>query len=562
MIRKVVPLGIVLIVAAIVAAYLMFSDAPVGEMVEAAAEGGERILRDPMRPAAGGPRVLLIGLDGVGADDLQRAIENNELPTLAALVGAGGGDDGLYEHAWMVPGALSVLPSTTLAAWTSIFTGEPPARTGVPGNEWFDRATATYYAPAPVSVSGVEQALEVYTESMMDDVVGVPTVYEQAGVRSYVSLSQIQRGADLLTIPDMEALGDLFVSFAEGVTEGTEVKQEIYEDLDRLSIESLLDSYAEYGIPDLQVVYFPGIDLYTHVAVDPIESQHRYLREVTEPALATLIEAYRGAGVLDETYIVFIADHGHIPVAEDSRHALDVEDSVDPPAVLEQVGFRLRPFELEIGEDEQDYQATLAYQGAFAYVYLADRSVCPEPGQVCDWRRPPRLEEDVLTVVRAFADANQPGSTVPEIEGSLDLIFAREPRPAGEDDLPFQVWDGEGLVDIDAYLADHPRPDLIDLKRRLDDLGAGPYGDRAGDVLLMAKSGIELPIQQRFYFSHSYRSWHGSATGQDSRIPFLVISPAQSGEQLRDRVSGTLGDPATQLDVVPVVLELLERAQP
>jgi hypothetical protein len=66
-------------------------------------------------------------------------------------------------------------------------------------------------------------------------------------------------------------------------------------------------------------------------------------------------------------------------------------DPVVPVAVLVEEG---------VVEDQQDYQTTVAYQGAFAYVYLADRSTCPREGDRCDWSRPPRLEEDVLPVAR------------------------------------------------------------------------------------------------------------------------------------------------------------------
>ncbi|HST62021.1 MAG TPA: alkaline phosphatase family protein, partial [Longimicrobium sp.] len=71
---------------------------------------------------------------------------------------------------------LSILPSTTYAAWASVFTGEPPARTGVPGNEWFAREEMRFYAPAPVTVTQNEHALEVYSDQLMGRVLRAPTV--------------------------------------------------------------------------------------------------------------------------------------------------------------------------------------------------------------------------------------------------------------------------------------------------------------------------------------------------------------------------------------------------
>jgi hypothetical protein len=234
-----------------------------------------------------------------------------------------------------------------------------------------------------------------------------------------------------------------------------------------------------------------------------------------------------------------------------------MDDEEDPPALVERAGFRMRPLVLEPAEDERDYQATLAYQGAFAYVYLADRSTCPAEGEVCDWNRPPRLEEDVLTVVKAFDDANRTGAGAPKLRDALDLIFARDPRPPTEDAQPFQIWDGDALIPVGEYLDRNPRPDLLHLEARLEGLAAGPYGHRAGDVLLLAKSGAHRPIDDRFYFSGLYRSWHGSPTDQDSRIPLIIARPTMTGDAIRDFVRGAIGDSPSQLDVTPLVEALL-----
>jgi hypothetical protein len=547
----------VLLILAGGALFLRMSGTPPAELVELLAENGEKILREPMRPVRGTSRVLVFALDGVGADELGDAIAGGAAPNIASLLGSPSSESGLYEHAYAVPGVLSVLPSTTLAAWSSLFTGQPPAYTGIPGNEWFAREEMRFYAPAPVSVTENGDALRVYTDDLIGEALRVPTLYERVPVRSFVSLSQVYRGADLLTLPDLGALGDLVEAVARGVTEEEGVGQEAFVELDRIAVEDLLGSLREHGIPDLQIVYLPGIDLFTHVSEQPIAEQHQYLREVIDVSIGELLSFYREGGVLQDTYVLFVADHGHTPVLPDERHALGIAEG-DPPALLEQVGFRLRPFVVEPDEEEQDYQATVAYQGAFAYVYLADRSTCPNPGTRCDWNRPPRMEEDVLAVVRAFDRANDTGEHAPKLQGALDLVFARQPVPVGQDALPFEVWDGARLVPIASYLAANPRPELVDLEARLKGLAAGPYGHRAGDVLLLARSGVHLPIEERFYFSGLYRSWHGSPTDQDSRIPLVVARAGASGEALRGLITETVGDNPSQLDITPLIEALLQ----
>jgi hypothetical protein len=117
-------------------------------------------------------------------------------------------------------------------------------------------------------------------------------------------------------------------------------------------------------------------------------------------------------------------------------------------------------------------------------------------------------------------------------------------------------------VPVGEYLREHPRPDLLDLERRMDGLSAGPYGNHAGDVLLLARSGMERPIEERFYFSGRYHSWHGSPSPQDSRIPLVVAQPGGDGRHLHARIQAVAGDHPSQLDITRIILSLLGRPAP
>ena len=528
------------------------------EAVELVARGGEKELRDPMRPARGGTRILIFALDGVGEDELRGAIRSGLTPAVARLLGEEG-KDGSFEHGYAVPDVISILPSTTMAAWSSIFSGEPAGRTGVPGNEWFVREERRFMAPAPVSITEHGHTVRMFTDGLVGNALRVPTLYERADLRSYVSLAPVYRGADLFTTPEPTAVAALFLQAAKGLVDGESVEREAYSEIDQESVVDLIEEINERGVPDIQVVYFPGIDLFTHVAARPLDQQKLYLGEILDPLIGKVLDAYQSTGALDSTYILFVADHGHTPVVNDDRHSLSTEGDDEPPALIEHTGFRMRPFVLEPEEERQDYQATVAYQGAIAYIYLADRSTCPRSGDPCAWERPPRLAEDVMPVVRAFYEANETGAVVPELRGTLDLIFARSPRAPGEDAVPFEVYDGRRLVPIADYLERHPRPDLFRLEERMKGLSAGPYGHRAGDVLLFARSGGRRPIEDRFYFSGLYHSWHGSPEQQDSRVPLIIARKRSSGDEIKSIVNPVVGASASQLDVVPVVLRLLEQ---
>jgi len=505
---------------------------------------------------------LIFGFDGAGYDQLMEAINSGKAPAMAKMLGKPEGG-GLYEHAYSVPNTVSILPSTTIAAWSAIFTGAPTAWNGVSGNEWFVREDMKFYAPVPVSVAEMDDNRAMITDGLVGKSLKSPTLFQQAGVKSAVSLNPIYRGADYFTVINPISMVALYTEFiARGGGENSPEKMGIYEDLDKDSVPKLLDSIEDNGMPKLQVVYFPGIDLYTHLASHPLLMEVNYLETVTDPLVAQVLAAYQNYGVLDQTYVVIIADHGHTPVLRDPQHALGANSNDGPESVVKAAGFRPRKLVLNPGPNEQDYQAALAYQGAIAYVYLADRSTCPNPGTTCDWKRPPRWRQDVLPVARAFYQSNKTGKPVPQMKDTLDLIFARVPTPAGKATKEFEIFDGHRLVPIWEYLIRHPRPDLVQLDRRMQWLSAGPYGNRSGDILLLSKSGLNIPIQNRYYFSGPYHSWHGSASPQDSHIPLIVARQNYSSAKLKKIVDKAAGPQPSHLSLVPIVRALLASEPP
>ncbi|MGA9721048.1 MAG: alkaline phosphatase family protein, partial [Candidatus Binatus sp.] len=515
--------------------------------------GGERD-KSHIRPDEPGPYVLIFAFDGAGYDQLMEAINSGKASAMAGMLGKSEGG-GLYEHAYSVPNAVTILPSTTIAAWSAIFTGSPTAKNGVPGNEWFVREEMKFYAPVPVSVAEMDDNRAMILEDLVGKALKTPTLFEQAGVKSSVSLNPIYRRADYFTVANPTSMVSLYTEFIErGGGENSPEKMDIYEDLDKKSVPKLLDSIEAHGVSKIQVVYFPGIDLYTHLAPNPIPMEVNYLETVTDPLVAQILAYYQKLGILDQTYVMIIADHGHTPVLRDPKHALGADSNNGPADVVTAAGFRPRKFVLNPGPNEQDYQAAFAYQGAMAYVYLADRSTCPNPGTTCDWKRPPRYKEDVLPAVRAFYNSNKTGQPVPQMKDTLDLIFARVPTPAGKDTNEFEIYDGHHLEPIWEYLLFHHRPDLIQLDRRMRWLSVGPYGNRAGDILLLTKSGLNIPIQQRYYFSGPYHSWHGSASWQDSHVPLIVARQNYSSAKLKKIVDRAAGEHPSHLSLVPIVL--------
>ena len=344
------------------------------------------------------------------------------------------------------------------------------------------------------------------------------------------------------------------------IGDDTAAEQKAYAKLDLDSIPLVINTIEKNGVPNVQVVYFPGIDLYTHIAKNALHDQVDYFKTVINPSVGQVIDEYRKQGVLDNTFVIFISDHGHTPVLKDYKHALGANPNGRAANVLTRLGFRMRPLEVETSVN--DYTAALAYQGAIAYVYLANRAICAA-GQKCDWSKPPRFKEDVMAVARAFYQADKTGARSHGLKGTLDLIFARQPRPTGKDTLPYEIFDGHKLVPIEQYLKAHPRPDFIQLERRMRWLSAGPWGNHAGDVLLLSKSGLNRPIEDRYYFSRPYNSWHGSPSMQDSHITFAIANSLSSGAALKEVIAQIGDSEPSQLDLTPLVLKLLkQQSQP
>ncbi|HLH77973.1 MAG TPA: alkaline phosphatase family protein [Candidatus Binataceae bacterium] len=523
--------------------------------------GGEQIKAErPPRPAPGQPSLIIFALDGVGHDQLMAALGAGKMPNLAGVLGPPRGAD-LFAHAYSVPKTVSMMPSSTVADWSAVFTGLPPAWNGLPGDEWFDRSSLRFFAPVPITVTDSAD----FVAMLIDDLVGkqlkVPTLYEQLAVRTNVSMQMVHRGATVYTILPPTSVVDFIGDFIAGEMDGKDSHQSVSGVIDTQSVGKAVQALDQHGIPALQTVYFPGIDIYTHASPNPLPSQVNYLETVTDPAIGHILAAYRRDGAPANTYVIVIADHGNTPVPNDARHDLGVGQDTRGSLwqVLAASGFRVRPPTLKLpAADAQTYQAVIASQGFMANIYLANRATCRDAGARCDWSQPPRLERDVMPAVRALYRASHRGHGY--LAGAIDLIFARPPVAAGHDALPFEIYDRGRLVPIPDYLEHHPRPDLVELNRRMRWLGAGPYGDRAGDIILLAATGLNRPQSKRYYFAaKGHWSFHGSASIQDSYVPFIVAQIGGSGAAMEREVKAVLHGPPSQMAVTPLALRLLNQ---
>lgn len=513
----------------------------------------------------GHPPILFLAFDGVNRDLLYDMLRKGELPKLTDLL-AGEGDK--FPHAYFDENLLSTMPSSTMAAWTTVITGTPPSTHGVTGNEFFIREEQRLAVPAPVSFNDSKPTIEIYTDEYLNKLVKVPTVYERMRQREpdiliWVAIHQLYTGADRLLFATStvmaHALEEGLIKVEKTATlQGNPPTRSAFEMLDKDVVKKVDHALGGDGpVPDVLTVYLSGTDLYAHVAEEgPDLARRAYLKEVADPALGELANKLRERNALSDRWVVLTSDHGHTPVRHDEKHALWTEGDDSPPGLMKKAGYRIRPFEEKV-DAKASFDAVLAEGGATAYVYIADRTTCPGEKDVCDWKKPPRYQEDVLPLAEAFYRNNQDGALAPRLKDTLDLILTRKPRPYAEEDLPFEVYVGDGRTEpISSYLQAHPHPTYVETEARLKDLAAGVRGERAGDIMLIAHNGDQDIPDNRYYFAGVYRSWHGSPSRQDSEVPLIVANPKRTSEQIRERVVPVLGASPRQQKVAELLFDL------
>jgi hypothetical protein len=120
------------------------------EMSRLLFSGESRTLRDrpngavpnsPERPA-----LLILALDGIDRTLLYDMLRAGDLPALAMLLGAEGKH---FPHAYFDETRIATLPSSTIAAWVTAFTGVGPATTASPATSFSSARPPSWRCRSP-----------------------------------------------------------------------------------------------------------------------------------------------------------------------------------------------------------------------------------------------------------------------------------------------------------------------------------------------------------------------------------------------------------------------------
>jgi len=431
---------------------------------------------------------------------------------------------------------LAALPSVTLPNHTTIFTGVYPGRHRVTGNEWFDRSiddskplyqrTREYVKYGTEEDPGLGRSwsfggIPIHDMDMSAEVRTIYEAFKEAETKrgrkasTAVVFDPVRRGADTVINPDFfDALISLnILPF---------VNQ--YALLDKSAMKKAVELIKRDDAPELMGIWLSGLDGWSHAhgpgpAGGPKDRQAHYIAEKIDPLIGDLVKALEKRGLIDETVIFLVSDHGQADTVGKDEYAIDAEKvyrafagSQYPPP-LDTEG-RLDKRSINFGV------AIMANSNGNAALVSIRR-----PGM--GWKSLP-----------AQADLEAVAALILK-EPYVSRIFFLGPKTPGKEPVAYVQTRGEGTPSI--MRSDQESSELIVL-RALGLAGSS----RSGDLLIEAKSP--------YYFApwgSVYLGQHGRGERLEDHVPLLILNPpggrrhtVKSVVEIADigpTVAGTLG---------------------
>ena len=471
-------------------------------------------------------KVLLVVIDAATPHVVCPAIRTGRLPVMQRLAEAGT----MHER------SVSIFPSITPAATTSIITGAYPAEHGIAGASWFDEAEeqVAYYGDDfwVIAREGFGEFINDFLLRLNGDRLKAPTMFEmveRAGRTAACLNYLVFRGnvpqrvnipkllATLPGVPFRETVeGPTVLYLGDFVGTRTPHGHKLSEKggllhrfgMDDASTGQMLRDLTSLGeMPDFTVAYFADNDYRSH-EIGP----HAALT-VIERVDQMLGQAFEAAGGLDtflrDTWVLITSDHGHCDVLGDPRRAVIRLNEELAEFRQAELGSRWRPKDhIMICPNMRAAQIYLQHADAATIERIADlalRNTCVD--QVI-WRA---------------------GQTRPGAEGYVvatargRLTFARaNTGPHDEFDASWS-WSGDAeAVDLEqdgTALCFDQYPNAFERLANALDL------EKSGDLWVTAKPGCEFEVPGGE--AHVGGASHGALHALDSYSPVIVAGPSR-----------------------------------
>ncbi|MAT98311.1 MAG: hypothetical protein CL608_14295 [Anaerolineaceae bacterium] len=492
-------------------------------------------------------RVLLLVIDALTAPLLVKEMENGRYPNFQKLSDAGYLQEGI-----------SIFPSITHAALTSIITGEYPDKHGIIASHWYDFANdkVAYFSGSPGMMlqKGVGNFFREFLLDLNNDHLKALTLFqklERNGHETACINFPLYRGdvphkvnmplllkwipnlpeSTVVYGPKKLLLGDLILNPNELDIEASFTGAANWFGFhDKNTIDLVLQLAANDEFPDFTLAYFPQNDETSH-AEGPVASHHQLDR--LDEMLGDLIAAYGGLdSFLQQFMLIITGDHSQSEtLADKAEQAINLEETLN--------GFQMA----QAGQPWNDDSEIMACPNLrTAHLYFKD-SFTPGKVQMVLDQLLAESRIDQLIYRASLTDSGQ-GYVVQTQNGRLH--FWREEDGKAVDQFGNSwCWTGE-LAVVDGRLQESilTFPDYPNAFERI----AGALDcTTSGPLWITAKLGHELivPHIKPYVGGGSHASLHRL----DSQPPLIVAGAPQNI---------TLPKLPRITDIVPLCLACLE----
>ena len=493
-------------------------------------------------------KILLIVIDAATPHVVCPAVRTGHLPVLQQLAEAGA----------MHEGSITIFPSITPAATTSIATGAYPAEHGIAGASWYDqeREEVAYYGDDfwVIAREGFGRFVRDFLLRLNGDRLLAPTLFEmveRAG-RSAACLNYLVfRGiyphhvdipkliaalpgvplSETVEGPSTLCLGD-FVSARHGHGRAPDAEGGPFHrfGMDDVSTGELLrDLMAQGSLPDLTIAYFADNDYRSH-KVGPVKAL-----PVIERVDRMLGEAFEASGgiqrVLEDTVVIVTSDHGHCDVLDDD--AAEVR--------LDRLLGEFRQATLGGAWRARD-EIMICPNMRAAQIYLQDSSPQLAQNVIDTLMGDPRVDQVMWR--SALMRPGEEGYTVASARGMLEFSSDASSGTAGIDAFSNAwTWHGDGAV---VSVEQNGRTIEFDQYPNAFERIAGALDlEKSGELWATARPGCEFAAPGGE--AHIGGASHGALHALDSLCPMII---AGGGHQRLPRH-------LRSVDIAPLCMEIL-----
>ena len=473
-------------------------------------------------------KVVIFFADGVNRDVFRQLLTTGQLPSI---------DKYLIRRGVRVENAVTALPSITYAITTTFATGLAPAHHGVLGNRFFDRRRLFF---ADYTTTKTYRDVDNHYRSA--------SIYEILDEQFSVTIqTPVRRGA-YRKIDNWASSGIRW--FFGQITEIDALTAERFKLIGEIARQA-------HRWPSLIFAYFPAGDEIGH-RYGPESKRYRQALLNVDEQIGRICAALEASGLLEETYLIFVSDHGMAGCARENY--LDI-------AQLLKKGFSLKI--TTRGPDERTHysdRADFFRRYAVVVVNGGNRRTAIHIRNGADWSRP-ATQEQVQPIANLLAQQeavclaayrgqngfvwqNRRGQALVERRDksrgiTLDEKLYRYRVIDGEDPLGYaDDLHGRGLLDGEfhsgrAWLEATVKSEYPDLVVQIAEM-FDSY--RAGDLVVFAADGWD--------FARENVGGHGSGRATDMLVPMIIAGPGIP--------AGQTIETARTVDIAPTIIDMID----